>query len=144
MSRRTIGRLAEETEVGVETIRFYERTGLLRRPPSPGTGWRTYGEDAVWTIRYIRLAQRLGFKLSEIRQLGRELKSRGNFCGNFRDALEDKLLQTNAELERLTAIQAELERTLSSCRAKSGRGECPITERFKPGGALPTPEPKGR
>lgn len=137
MIRRTIGRLAEETEVGVETIRFYERTGLLRRPSSPGTGWRTYGDDAVWTIRYIRLAQRLGFKLSEIRQLGHELKARGNFCGNFREALEEKLEQTNTELERLTGIKAELERTLSSCRAKSGRGQCPITERFKSDGASP-------
>ena len=136
MIKRTIGRLAEETGVGVETIRFYERTGLLRRPHTPDSGWRTYGEDAVWSIRYIRLAQKMGFSLAEIRQLGRELKGSGNFCGNFREALEGKLKETNQEIHRLTDIKSELERTLSSCRAKSGRGECPITQRF-PAGASP-------
>src|SRR5258705_13959306 len=108
MNKRTIGRLAEETGVGVETIRFYERTGLLRRPHTPESGWRTYGEDAVWSIRYIRLAQKMGVSLAEIRQLGRELKGTGNFCGNFRQALEGKLQETDREIERLSAIRGEL------------------------------------
>jgi MerR family copper efflux transcriptional regulator len=144
MNKRTIGRLAEEAGVSVETIRFYERSGLLRRPPASGSGWRVYGDDAVWAVRYTRLAQKLGFSLAEIKRLGSELKQSGNFCGNFREALEKKLEETVEEVERLTSIKVELERTLASCRAKSGRGECPITRGYQAVAGSPGQDPRRR
>ena len=54
---RTIGKLAKEAKVNVETIRFYERRGLLRQPKAPATGWRVYEDSAVWVIHYIKLAR---------------------------------------------------------------------------------------
>lgn len=130
MAARTIGVLAKEAGVNVETIRFYEREGLLKRPPQPAGGWRVYGDEAVWTVRYIRLAQKMGFSLSDVRELGRRLIGGGNFCRDFRDTLEEKLEQTEKEIARLTAVKSEIERTLASCQAKSGLGECPIVKHF--------------
>lgn len=130
MKARTIGVLAREAGVNVETIRFYEREGLLKQPPLPQNGWRIYGDEAVWTVKYIRLAQRMGFSLSNVKELGRRLYGGGNFCRDFRGTLEEKLAETNAEIERLTETKSEIERTLASCQAKSGLGECPIMKHF--------------
>ena len=136
MKARTIGVLAREAEVNVETIRFYEREGLLKQPPLPKNGWRVYGDEAVWTVRYIRLAQKMGFSLSNVRELGRRLWEGGNFCRDFRATLEGKLAETDSEIARLTAIKSEIERTLASCQAKAGLGECPIVKHF-PSRAVP-------
>src|SRR5579883_3016061 len=102
MARRTIGRLAKEAGVNVETIRFYERQGLLFRPPAPPAGWREYGEDAVWLIHYIKLAQRLGFCLSEVKRLMARLSEGENFCESFRGALADKVCEIEEKIEQLT------------------------------------------
>lgn len=128
--RRTISVLAREAGVGVETIRFYEREGLLPKPPQPLDGWRTYGDEAVEIVKYIRLAQRIGFTLAEIKALGKRLFGGGDFCRDFREALEEKLEVTEAEMARLTAVRVEIKRTLGSCLKKSGKGECPIMARF--------------
>jgi len=77
---RTIGRLAEEAGVHVETIRYYERRGLLRRPPTPPSGWRTYDESAVWIIHYSKLGGQLGFTLAELRKLLSQVGSGQAFC----------------------------------------------------------------
>ncbi len=130
IKRRTIGVLAREAGVGVETIRFYEREGLLPKPPQPLDGWRTYGDEAVEIVKYIRLAQRIGFSLAEIKELGRRLFGGGDFCRDFRDALEEKLEATETEMRRLAGVRSELKRTLGSCLRKSGKGECPIMARF--------------
>ena len=130
MKARTIGVLAREAGVNVETIRFYEREGLLKQPPLPERGWRVYGDEAVWTVKYIRLAQKMGFSLGDVKELGRRLYGGGNFCRDFRSLLQEKLAQTDAEIRKLTDIRAEIERSLASCRAKSGVGECPIMQHF--------------
>ncbi len=130
MKARTIGVLAREAGVNVETIRFYEREGLLKQPPAHPDGWRVYGDEAVWSVRYIRLAQTIGFTLGEIRELGKRLLGGGDFCRDFRDQLETKLDETDQEIARLTGIKSEIERTLASCQAKSGLGECPIMKHF--------------
>ena len=69
MKTLTIGRVAEQASVGVETVRFYEREGLLEEPPRRQSGYREYGEDAVTRLRFIRRAKQLGFTLKEIKEL---------------------------------------------------------------------------
>ena len=66
MKRRTIGTLAREAGVNVETVRFYERLGILTQPPSPPEGLREYGEEVCALIRYIKQAQQVGFTLAEL------------------------------------------------------------------------------
>ena len=131
MRRRTIGVLAKESGVGVETIRFYERMGLLERPPEPIEGWREYGVGAVVTIRYVRLAQKLGFSLNEIKHLGRRLYGGGNFRRDFQTALRNKLQETDDEIRRLTAMKAKQERALVNCLARGDRDSCPILSQLR-------------
>ncbi len=124
---RTIGVLAREAGVNVETIRFYEREGLLRKPPRPTSGWRVYDDTAVAEVRRIRLAHRLGFSTQEIRTLGERLLHGGDACRVCRSLLETHLRATNREILRLTAIRSEIERTLTHCRATPPRESCPFT-----------------
>ncbi len=124
---RTIGVLAREAGVNVETIRFYEREGLLRKPPRPTSGWRVYDEAAVAAVRRIRFAHRLGFSMHEIRTLGERLLRGGDVCRGCRSLLESHLRATNREILRLTTIRSEIERTLTHCRATPSRETCPIT-----------------
>ncbi|HKS76103.1 MAG TPA: MerR family transcriptional regulator, partial [Terriglobales bacterium] len=69
MKRRTISKLAREAGVGIETVRFYEKRGILKQPDAPAEGWREYGDEALETIRYIKIGQQMGFKLAEMQRL---------------------------------------------------------------------------
>lgn len=131
MSRRTIGTLAREAGVNVETIRFYERRGLLKRPATPKEGWREYGETDLWAVCYIRQAQKLGFTLQEIKKLRLSFEDRGAFCRGLHDALGLKLRQTDEEIRRLTAIKEEIERTLFGCLAHVDRGACGVAAKYE-------------
>jgi MerR family mercuric resistance operon transcriptional regulator len=131
MSRRTIGRLAKEANVNVETIRFYERRGLLKRPAQPENGWREYGDSAVWAVCYIRQAQRLGFSLKEIKKLRLSFEDRGTFCRTLHEALGVKLRQTDEEIQRLTAMKESIQQTLMGCLAMSDQGECAVAARYE-------------
>ena len=66
-----IGRLAAQAGVNVQTLRYYERRGLLPRPPRTETNYRAYPEDAVVRVRFVKRAQELGFSLLEIKEIGR-------------------------------------------------------------------------
>src|ERR1700746_2544610 len=100
MKRRTISQLAKEAGVGVETVRFYERRGILKQPESPPEGWREYGSDALETIRYIKIGQQMGFKLSEMQRL--QQKARGEqrvFCESVREATRAKIKAVEEQIQ---------------------------------------------
>jgi len=123
----TISRLATAGGVGVETIRFYQRKGLLPTPPRGG-GFRTYGSEDLRRLRFIRQAQAAGFTLEEIREL-LELdeshdRARARELARQRiEALDAKI----AELQRARDALIELER---ECAGSHG-GCCPILASFK-------------
>jgi MerR family transcriptional regulator, mercuric resistance operon regulatory protein len=127
--RRTIGRLAREAGVNVETIRFYERRGLLRQPKTPANGWRTYDESAVWVIHYIKLGQQLGFTLGEMKKLLAKAGSGKSFCASVQRAYEDKIELLGKKIEQLKKMRKELKKALAACVQRSTKGECPIAER---------------
>ena len=131
MSRRTIGKLAKEANVNVETIRFYERRGLLKRPTQPDNGWREYGDTAVWAVCYIRQAQKLGFSLKEIKKLRMNFEDRGTFCRSLHEALGIKLRQTDEEIRRLTEMKDDIQKTLMGCLSMSVHGECAVAARYE-------------
>lgn len=126
--RRTIGRLAREAGVGIETIRFYERRGLLKRPPRPTEGgYRHYDDEIVRLLRYIRLAQNLGLSLNEIEQLlVRSREAQDTFCRAVRQTIEGKLAAVRTELAALQIQEAELQAFLTSCASRSSDLPCPI------------------
>jgi hypothetical protein len=89
-SKRTIGKLAAEAGVGVETIRYYERRGLLQQPPRHGIA-RNYGDEALWRLRYIKVGQQWGMSLSEMRTLLAVAERSPNFCSSIRAAAAQRI-----------------------------------------------------
>lgn len=124
---RTIGKLAKEVGVGVETIRFYERQGLIAQPRK-GDGPRHYDDKALATLRYIRLAQQLGLSLREIRGLQAQLTKGETFCASLRATVEAKLVALSAQSAEIVRLQSELEAFLTRCRAHDPKLACPIVE----------------
>lgn len=124
----TIARLAKAGGVGVETVRFYQRRGLLTEPPRAG-GIRRYGPEDVRKLRFIRSAQAAGFTLDEIGELLR--LDRTDDRPRVRELAAGRLAALDAKIEELTQARTALERLRSSC-ASGKQGPCPIIEAFDP------------
>lgn len=122
----TIGVLAEAAGVNVETIRFYQRKGLMQDPDRPLGGIRRYGEADLARVRFIKSAQRLGFSLDEIADL---LKLEdGSHCNEAREQAERKLVDVRARLSDLQRIEGALQGLVERCCAASGQVQCPLIE----------------
>lgn len=123
---RTIGELAEAADVHVETVRYYERRGLLSRPRR-GAGWRRYDEQALRTLRFVKRAQELGFSLDEIRGL-LALRASASLrtCNRVRAQAVEKLAAVDAKIRDLVAIRGVLEELTRACPSEGPAGECPI------------------
>ncbi|HHC73122.1 MAG TPA: Hg(II)-responsive transcriptional regulator [Thiotrichales bacterium] len=120
----TIGRLARAAGVHVETVRYYQRQGLLEEPPKPREGYRLYPAGAVDRIRFIKRAQALGFRLAEIREL---LELEEGSCQDVRQRAVAKCRQIERQIADLQAIHAVLQELVEACGEQTtGRGTCPI------------------
>lgn len=122
----TIGKLAAAADVGVETVRFYQRRGLLSTPKRID-GFRHYGESDVSRLRFIRQAQAAGFTLEEIRQL-LALDS-GEDRAAAREMASKRLAELDARMEALQHARASLQKLVSEC-AIGKTGPCPILKSF--------------
>jgi MerR family mercuric resistance operon transcriptional regulator len=130
---RTIGTLAEETGVDVETIRYYQRIDLVDKPPKPMRGWRTYPDEAVKRLKFIKRAQQLGFSLDDIGKLLR-LEGRGTeseVCGKTQRLVDQKLSEVRSKIRDLEQIEASLSRLSEDCPGEGAPGDCPILEDFR-------------
>jgi DNA-binding transcriptional MerR regulator len=115
MSERSIGELADAAGVGVETVRYYERRGLLAEPPRTPAGYRLYDDDALWRLEFVGRAKTLGFTLAEIK----ELLAAGE-VGSVTEiiaAARAKLHQVDEHLAELAASQTRLRRLVDTCEA---------------------------
>ena len=120
----TISRLAREAGVNVETIRFYQRKGLLPEPVRPSGGIRHYGQSDVARVRFIKAAQRIGFTLDEIAQL---LKlDDGAHCAEAREIAAHKLIDIRLRMADLQRIEAALTGLVDRCEASRGQVTCPL------------------
>ena len=122
----TIGALAKAAEVNVETIRFYQRKGLLTEPERPLGGIRRYGSTDVARVRFVKAAQRLGFSLDEIAQL--LTLEDGTRCEQARALGQSKLADVRARLSDLQRIEAALAELLRRCEATPGQVRCPLID----------------
>lgn len=120
----TIGALAAEAGVNVETIRFYQRKNLLPEPERPYGGIRRYGPNEVSRVRFIKAAQRIGFTLDEIAQL-LQLED-GTHCSQARSIAEHKLSDVRHRLEDLRRMEAALANLVRRCGAGRGKVACPL------------------
>ncbi len=120
----TIGSFATAAGVNVETIRFYQRKGLLQEPDRPYGSIRRYGETDVSRVRFVKSAQRLGFSLDEIAEL---LKLEdGTHCREASLLAEHKLRSIREKLSDLNRMQAALAKLLIACRSSKGNVSCPL------------------
>ena len=120
----TIGSLAETAGVNVETIRFYQRKGLMPEPEKPYGSIRRYGAAELARVRFIKSAQRLGFSLEEVGEL---LKLEdGARCSEARQLAEQKLVDVRQKLTDLQRIESVLAGLVARCSAVRGRVNCPL------------------
>ena len=129
MEALTIGKVARKAGVNVETIRFYERQGIIRQPAKPnGTGVRVYPDEAVARIRFVREAQQLGFTLREIRELLALRANPAADCSKVREKATAKLHDVQQKIERLRQIGAALETLIVACPARGSLQACSIID----------------
>lgn len=121
----TIGRLARAAGVNVETVRYYQRLGLVDEPAKPQSGFRHYSTDTLDRIVFIKRAQQLGFRLAEIREL---LELGDGHCADVRERAEEKRRQIEAQIRDLRAMGATLDKLIAACRAGREDAHCPIVE----------------
>lgn len=124
MSDMTIGRLAKEADINVETIRFYQRIGLIQTPEKPLRGARRYANGDIARLRFIKRAQELGFMLTEVRNL--LALEDGQSCGAARALAAQKLSVVEARLADLVRMRQALKELVARCDMRRGKVACPI------------------
>ncbi len=130
----TIGRVAAEAGVGVETVRFYERKGLIEQPEKPAFGHRHYAVETVARIRFIRRAKELGFTLKEIAELLELRMDPGKSCAEVRARALAKLADIDRRIEALRRMRRALARLAGACGGEGPTSDCPILEAIEDGG----------
>ena len=125
MEKLPIGRLAQLGGVNLETIRYYERRGLLPKPPRTQAGYRQFPPDTVERLRFIKRAQELGFSLEEVGELLALRMERGTNRANVRARAEAKIADIEAKMKTLATIKKTLRGLVDQC-AQCGATECPI------------------
>lgn len=119
----TIGILAKQVDVTVETIRYYQRIGLLDEPGKPFSGYRHYPHHAITKIRFIKRAQQAGFTLKEIAQL---LSLDKNHCADVRKIAEQKCQQIDEQIKDLTALHIVLDSLVRGCQNEDSTKYCSL------------------
>jgi len=121
----TIGQLAKKAEINLETIRYYERRGLIARPEKPATGYRQYSNDLLQELFFIKKAKTLGFNLDEIQNL--LLLSVGH-CSEIQSLAEQKLDQVQYKIRDLQKLEAVLVDLVRQCNASADEAHCPVVD----------------
>ena len=128
MESLTIGKIAKRSDVGIETIRFYEREGLIDDPPRRASGYRQYPSDTVDRIRFIRRAKELGFSLKEIKELLKLKVTTGATCDQVKKRAESKIEDIQHKILTLQRMKKALKKLNAACSGKGSVSECPILE----------------
>ena len=128
MNSLTIGRLAKEAGVNLETVRFYERRGLLPRPPRSASGYRLFPVEAARRLRFIRRAQELGFSLKEVGELLSLRVSRRTTSAAIRARAEAKVADIQEKIRSLESMKKTLQKLTKVCDGCAPLAECPILD----------------
>jgi len=120
--------LANEGGVNVETIRYYERHGLLPKPPRTPSGYRVFSEEAVARLRFIKRSQELGFSLKEVKELQALRVRRGSGCADVRRRAEAKIADVDGKIRHLLEIKKALVRLTDTCSGRGPISNCTILQ----------------
>lgn len=132
MKPLTIGQLAGRAGVGVETVRFYEREGLLDEPPRRESGYRQYEEVVVDRLRFILRAKELGFTLKEIKELLSLRLDPSTTCADVKRRAEAKITDIEEKIRTLRRMKRALVKLTRACSGQGPTSECPILESLDP------------
>jgi len=124
----TIGHVAKLSGVPVDTIRFYERKGLIQEPPRNPSGYRVYHAEAIEQIRFIRESRDLRFSLDEIGKLMSLLFTKDKNCSGIQQLLETKIEYIHTEIEKLVAASERLKQLRDDCSCPEVSINCPMTD----------------
>ena len=134
MDELTIGQVAKGAHVNVETVRYYERVGLIPLPPRTESKYRLFPVEVIQRIKFIKKAQDLGFKLSEIKTLLSISDSEEYGCREVQQFASQKIEEIELKICDLLEIKSILQDLTNRCPGQGSIGECPIINEFKEGG----------
>ena len=126
MDNMTIGKVARAANTGVETIRYYEREGLIAAPARSGSGYRQYVPDVIRRLHFIREAKDLGFSLKEIKELLSLRVEPGRSCGEVKAHAERKIADVEQRIASLVRMKRALAKLATTCSGRGPTSECPI------------------
>jgi len=122
----TVGQLARRAGVHIETVRYYERRGLLPEPERTDSGYRRYEPEAVARLRFVKRAQGLGFTLHEVEELLALRVRHEDACEAVGRRTREKIALVRAKIRELETMEKSLTRLAAACDAGRPTGECPI------------------
>jgi MerR family mercuric resistance operon transcriptional regulator len=128
MEQLTIGQLAKKATVNIQTVRYYERRGLLPKPRRLESGYRQYSLDDLARLRFIRHAKELGFSLKEISELFSLRVDPNTTCLDVKRRTEVKIADVEVKIRSLQRIKKALTQLVSLCQGRGPTSECPILE----------------
>lgn len=128
MTGLKVGEVAKQAGVNLQTIHYYERRGLLPKPPRTGSNYRAYPEDAVRRVRFIKRAQELGFTLKDIKELLSLRAAPRTRCADVRERAEVKVQDIDEKVRTLQAMRKALTKLIGECSGKGPVSQCPILE----------------
>lgn len=121
----TISQLAKSVGIKPETVRYYQRIGLLRTPHRPGHGFRSYGDEDALHLRFIRHAQTLGFTLGEVAVL---LHLSSSDCKQAEQLAKERLGAVRDKIADLRRLETALQHTIIACERRPPQASCPLIE----------------
>jgi len=124
----TIGKVASGAGLSIDTVRYYEREGLLDKPARTASGYRHYQPDAVARLRFIRQAKDLGFSLSEIKELLALRVTPGKSCADVKARAETKIADVEQRMAQLGRMKRALVKLASACSGRGPTSACPILD----------------
>lgn len=131
MQTLSTGQLAREANVNIQTIRYYERVGLLPETPRRESGYRQFSPDDVTRILFIKHAQQAGFLLKEIKELFALKVNSDSACEEIKERAEAKIVEIDEKIKRLEMMKQTLKTLTAMCSETGAKSECPILEAFE-------------
>lgn len=128
----TIGQVARQVGIGVETVRFYEREGLLEEPERKASGYRQFDESAISRLRFIKQTQRLGFTLREIKELLALKLAPGTTRAQIRAQAVAKIEDIESRIKELKRMKKALSPLIAACDGQGKLDGCPILAALEP------------
>ncbi len=124
----TIGQLAKQSQVNIETIRYYERRGLIPKPARRESGYRQFSADVIGRIRFIKHAQEVGFTLKEISELLSLRVDPKSTCAEIKRRTEAKITEVEEKIQALNRMKKALVKLRLTCSGRGPTSECPILD----------------